>query len=57
MVIGVVMIIAAVSGQAMEEDSDAWFALRRIEPFGTIIRWIWPSAPTPTSSGCVMGKR
>ena len=55
---GVLMIITVVAGQLVEKDTDAWSGLRRIEPFATIINWIWPG-PTakPPASECIMGKR
>jgi hypothetical protein len=53
---GVAMIIAAVAADAADKDTDGMSALRRIEPFATVIKWIWPSPPAPPPSRCVMGK-
>jgi hypothetical protein len=54
--IGVAMIIAALAAHFMDKDTDSMAALRRIEPFATVINWIWPSPPAPPPSGCTMGK-
>ena len=45
----VAMIIAALFWP--NKRTDGFSALRRIEPFATIINWIWPSPPAPPLMG------
>jgi hypothetical protein len=53
---GLAMIVAAVVGQDSDKQTDSMSALRRIEPFATVINWIWPGPPAPPPrSECTMG--
>jgi hypothetical protein len=42
-----VAMFAAMIGWPLHEDTNTISALRRIEPFATIINWLWPSPPPP----------
>jgi hypothetical protein len=47
----VAMIIAGVVWPTSSGHTDTISALRRIEPFATVINWIWPSPPAPPIMG------